>query len=67
MRCASGLRSSVHTSTDAGPRERRFSTSHESVSPESMMSSTMSTRRPASSVSRSFRMRTTPDERVLDP
>ena len=39
----SGLRSSAATSTDAGPRVRRFDSSQDRVSPESMMSSTMST------------------------
>ena len=37
------------------------------VSPESMMSSTMRTCRPVMSVSRSLRMRTTPDDVVAEP
>ncbi len=41
--------------------------SQDSVSPESMMSSTMTTRRPVMSRSRSLRMRTTPDEEVAEP
>src|SRR5665647_891328 len=40
---ASGLRSIAATATDAGPRLVRFEYSQDSVSPESMMSSTMST------------------------
>jgi len=64
---ASGLRRSVATSTDAAPRLRRFPSSQDSVSPESMMSSTMRTLRPWMSVPRSFRIRTTPEERVPEP
>jgi hypothetical protein len=57
----------VHTRTDAGPRDWRFPTSQDRVRPESMMSSTISTSRPEMSVSRSFRMRTTPEDWVPDP
>jgi hypothetical protein len=61
------LRSIVQISTDAGPRELRFDTSHERVRPVSMMSSTMSTCRPLMSVSRSLRIRTTPEDFVPEP
>jgi hypoxanthine phosphoribosyltransferase len=64
---ASGLRSIVAISTVAGPRLRRFASSHDSVRPESMMSSTTSTCRPVRSASRSLRMRTTPDDFVPEP
>ena len=40
---------------------------HERVNPESTMSSTMRTSRPVMSRSRSFRMRTTPDDLVPEP
>src|SRR5215207_1316539 len=63
---ASGLRSSAQTSSDAGWRPPRFLSSHESVSPESMMSSSTSTCLPVMSRSRSLRMRTTPEELVAD-
>ena len=58
---ASGLRSRATTSTEAGLRAVRLRSSQDSVSPESMMSSTMSTCWPAMSRSRSLRMRTTPE------
>ena len=64
---ASGLRSSVTTSTLAALREARYRSSQESVSPESTMSSTTTTCRPATSRSRSLRMRTVPDEVVPCP
>jgi hypothetical protein len=64
---ASGFRSSVHTSSEAGWRERRLPRSQDRVRPESMMSSTIRTSRPAMSRSRSLRMRTTPDEDVAEP
>ncbi len=64
---ASGLRSSVHTSNDRGLRDCRFFSSHDRVSPESMMSSTITTLRSAMSRSRSFRIRTTPEEDVEEP
>ena len=57
----------THTRTDAGPRERRLPTSQDSVSPESTMSSTTSTSLPVMSVSRSLRIRTTPEDRVPEP
>ena len=40
---APGLRSRVHTRSEAGPRDCRFRTSQDRVRPESMMSSTTST------------------------
>ena len=58
---ASGLRSSATTSIEPGWRLRRFFSSHDSVRPESMMSSTISTCWPAMSRSRSLRIRTTPE------
>ncbi len=64
---ASGLRSRVTTSSEAGLRVLRLRISHDSVRPESMMSSTISTWRPAMSLSRSLRMRTTPEDEVEDP
>ena len=67
LRSASGLRSSVQISTEAGPRERRLDTSQDSVRPVSMMSSTISTCRPVMSVSRSLRIRTTPEDLVPEP
>ena len=63
----SGLRSSVQISTEAGLRDSRLALIHDSVRPESMMSSTMSTWRPVMSVSRSLRMRTTPELFVPEP
>ena len=62
-----GLVSSVQISSDAGSRDARFFRRYESVSPESITSSTTSTWRPAIGMSRSFRIRTTPDECVEDP
>ena len=64
---ASGLRRSVQTSTEAGPREPRFAMSQDRVRPESTMSSTISTCLPVMSRSRSLRMRTTPEDFVPDP
>src|SRR3954468_11715952 len=64
---ASGLRSNAQTSTDAGPRDFKLRRSQDSVSPESMMSSTSNTSRPAMSRSRSFMMRTTPEDDVAPP
>ena len=54
-------------STEAAPRDSRLPRSQLSVRPESMMSSTMSTWRPVRSVSRSLRMRTTPEDCVPMP
>ena len=62
-----GWRSMAHTLGDAGPRERRLPASQDRVSPESTMSSTMSTCRPVMSVSRSLRIRTTPEDLVPEP
>jgi hypothetical protein len=67
IRCASGLRSRVQIDTDEGPRDDRLLTSQDSVSPVSTMSSTTSTSRPVMSESRSFRIRTTPDDVVPEP
>jgi hypothetical protein len=64
---ASGLRNRVQISTEAGRRDCRLLTSQLNVSPESMMSSTISTCRLVMSVSRSLRIRTTPDDLVPDP
>src|SRR5690606_1632249 len=64
---ASGLRSSVHTLREAGSREPRLEISQDRVSPESMMSSTIRTCRPLMSVSRSLRIRTTPEDWVPAP
>ncbi len=61
------MRSRVAIRTEAGPREPRLALSHDRVRPESMMSSTMSTCLPVRSVSRSLRMRTTPEEAVPEP
>jgi len=66
IRLQRGLRP-VHPAVDAGPRERRLPASQDKVSPESTMSSTMSTCRPVMSVSRSFRIRTTPEDLVPEP
>ena len=52
---------------DAAPRAAKFSSSQLRVSPESMMSSTMSTCLPVMSVSRSFRIWTTPLDFVPAP
>ncbi len=49
------------------PRVARLRSSHDSVSPESTMSSTISTSRSLMSRSRSLRMRTTPDDDVDEP
>src|SRR6478735_6766195 len=64
---ASGLRSRVHTLSEAGSREPRLEISQDRVRPESMMSSTIRTCRPLMSVSRSLRIRTTPDDWVPAP
>ena len=64
---ASGFRSIVQTSTEAAPRDLRFVSSHDRVRPESMMSSTMRTCWSLRSVSRSLRIRTTPDDLVPEP
>ncbi|SKU47464.1 Uncharacterised protein [Mycobacteroides abscessus subsp. abscessus] len=64
---ASGLRSSETTLSERGPREARLRISQLKVSPESMMSSTMRTSRFWMSRSRSFRMRTTPEDEVAEP
>src|SRR6476620_809064 len=64
---ASGLRSNVQISTEAGLRDSRLDLIHDRVSPESTMSSTISTCRPVMSESRSLRMRTTPLDLVPDP
>ncbi|CAM5334214.1 hypothetical protein SCALM49S_01607 [Streptomyces californicus] len=64
---ASGLRSRVQTSSEAGSREPRLDSSQDSVRPESMMSSTIRTCLPLMSVSRSLRIRTTPDDWVPAP
>ncbi len=50
-----------------GSREPRFDISQDSVRPESMMSSTIRTCLPLMSVSRSLRMRTTPEDWVPAP
>src|SRR5580693_8838453 len=62
-----GLRSMAHTASEAGARDCRLPASHDRVRPESTMSSTMSTCRPVMSVSRSFRIRTTPEDLVPEP
>ena len=62
-----GLRSRVQISTEAAPREIRFCCSHARVRPESMISSTIRTLRPTRSVSRSLRIRTTPEDLVPEP
>ena len=62
-----GFVSSAHTSSDCGPRASSVRSRYESVSPESTMSSTTSTLRPAIGASRSLRMRTTPELSVPDP
>ena len=59
---ASGLRSNATTSTLAAERLCRYLSSQDSVRPESTMSSTTITCRPAMSRSRSLRMRTTPED-----
>src|SRR3954468_16221237 len=64
---ASGLRSRVHTLSDSGSREPRLERSHDRVRPESMMSSTIRTCLPLMSVSRSLRIRTTPEDWVPAP
>ncbi len=64
---ASGLRSSVTTSSEAGWREPRFDSSQDRVRPESMMSSTIRTCLSLMSVSRSLRIRTTPEDWVPAP
>src|SRR5665809_123609 len=60
----SGFVKSVITSSDAGLRALRLRIRYERVSPESMMSSTTSTSLPATLMSRSLRIRTTPEETV---
>ena len=67
MLTASGLRSRVTISRLAGPRLLRLEVSQVRVRPESMISSTTSTCLPVTSVSRSLRIRTTPDDFVPEP
>src|SRR3954453_11924501 len=64
---ASGLRSRVHTLSDSGSREPRLDSSQDSVTPESMMSSTIRTCLPLMSGTRSLRIRTTPEDWVPAP
>src|SRR3954451_11527158 len=64
---ASGLRSRVQIFSDSGSREPRLEISQDSVRPESMMSSTIRTCLPLMSVSRSLRIRTTPEDWVPAP
>ncbi len=64
---ASGLRSRVQIFNESGSREPRLEISQDKVSPESMMSSTMRTCLPLMSVSRSLRIRTTPEDWVPAP
>src|SRR3954451_5758707 len=64
---ASGLRNNATTSTLAGCRDCRYFMSQDRVSPESTMSSTITTCRPVMSRSRSLRMRTTPEDVVPCP
>ena len=60
-------KSSAQTSSVRGLREPRLRIRYWSVSPESTMSSTISTSRPSITASRSFRIRTTPEDFVAEP
>ena len=67
LRAASGFLKTVRTFRLAGPRERRLLTRYDRVRPVSMMSSTSRTWIPVTSVLKSFRMRTTPEDWVPAP
>ena len=67
VRRRSGLVSRAQTSSEAGSRASRLRSRYWRVRPESTMSSTISTWRPWIGASRSFMIRTTPEESVCDP